>query len=210
MSADNAALCTQCGERPSIVAYEGGHELCVDCNSKLMAAERDRQAMLATAADQNARMINYLTGQMEATTGLHGMFPRIHVPDPAPVVQTGPVNLHNINIDNSVVGAINTGTIQQLDISISDIRTAGGQDLADAIKAFTEAALAPTTDLDDDERQQILDEMTFLTDEIKRPAQERKTGMARMVMERLKETATTVTTLSVAWHHLEPLLSAIF
>jgi hypothetical protein len=52
--------------------------------------------------------------------------------------------------------------------------------------------------------------MTFLADEIKRPPQERKTGMAQMVMQRLKETATTMTALSVAWHHLEPLLSAIF
>lgn len=190
--------------------YEGGHNLCVDCNAKVMAAERDRQAMLATASDHNARMINFLMGQMEATTGLHGLYPRIQVPDPAPVVQTGPVNLHNINIDNSVVGALNTGTVQQLDVSISDIRTAGGQDLAEAIKDFTEAALAPTTEIDDEERQRILEEMTFLTDEIKRPPEERKAGMARMVMQRLKETATTVTALSVAWQHLEPLLAAAF
>lgn len=166
--------------------------------------------MLATASDHNARMINFLMGQMETLSGLHGLYPRIQVPDPAPVVQTGPVNLHNINIDNSVVGAINTGTVQQLDVSISDIRTAGEQDLAEAIKGFTEAVLALTTEIDDDERQQILGEMTFRADEIKRPPQERKTGMAQMVMQRLKETATTMTASSVAWHHLEPLLSAIF
>ena len=204
------SLCTQCSAHPPMFEYEGGHKLCVDCNAKVMAAERDRQSMLATASDHNARMINFLMGQMESTTGLHGLYPRIQVPDPAPVVQTGPVSLHNINVDNSVVGAINTGTIQQLDVSISDIRATGEDGLAEAIKVFTATVLAPTVEIEVENRQQILEEMTFLTEEIKRPSQERKIGLARMIMSHLKESASTVTELSVAWSHLEPLLSSMF
>lgn len=210
MTSESKTMCTQCGERPSMFEYEGGHNLCVDCNAKVMAAERARVSILVDAANQNAAMLNYLTREAEAVVGLPGLHPQIEIPGPAPILQTGPVNLNNFNIDNSVIGAINTGTIQQLDVDLTEIAVGGNQDLATAMQNFTAVALDPETPIDDDERQHIVEEMTFVADEVKRPPEQRKAGMARMVMQRLKETATTVTALSVAWNQLEPLLERVF
>lgn len=120
--------CVQCG-KPAVVSA-GGIHLCVDCNLKLAQAQQIRDRALKEQA-------NFLIDQMEACTGLYGVTPRYEIE--SHLVHQGPVNFHNIKVEGSVVGAINTGNVQQIDVALSHIKLAGDPDLERALATFTEA-----------------------------------------------------------------------
>lgn len=89
---------------------------------------------MAIPARQNEmleRFINHANDQADAMIGFSPMDPRF--PPPSPVLNVGGVHLHNIHIENSVVGALNTGTVERLDVSITTLRETGEPDLAAAI-----------------------------------------------------------------------------
>src|SRR5207247_9593391 len=65
-------------------------------------------------------------------------YPRYQVPEPTPIIQRGPMNFHNIKIDRSVVGAINSGDVQRIEVAMNNINAHGGEVLAAALKEFTE------------------------------------------------------------------------
>src|SRR5579872_5007109 len=103
-------------------------------------------------------MMNYLMDQMDDITGLGGLFrsPRIKLPPPTPIVASrGPMTFHNINVQGSVVGAINTGQVQQIDVAIDHIKLGGDTDLAQSLAQFTEALLADTA-LKENDKKEIL------------------------------------------------------
>ena len=76
---------------------------------------------------------------MDASLGLPPTGPRFPT-RPRPVVVAG-TKLHNINVNNSVVGTINTGSIGTVDQSISALVQSGEPEIAKAIKALSEAIL---------------------------------------------------------------------
>jgi len=95
--------CQQCGKQAMITYEDGKIALCLDCNLKFQQA----QEMIIR---RNAEMINFLTGQIEASFGFLGMFPRYQIT--TPIYQQGDMTLNNINIKDSNVGAINTGNVK--------------------------------------------------------------------------------------------------
>ncbi len=76
---------------------------------------------------------------MAFTVGLPPMGPRFP-PRPQPVVVAG-AKFHNIHVNNSVVGTINTGSIGTVDQSITALTQSGEPALAQAIKGLSEAIL---------------------------------------------------------------------
>jgi len=124
------ASCSQCG-KPAVVSV-GGVPLCVDCNLKIAQAQRIRDRALK---DRHSELV----AEIEARTGLFGVMPRYEIEPEAPtVVQSGPVNFHNIKVEGSVVGAINTGNVKRIDVALSHIKI-GEPKLEEALAAFTEA-----------------------------------------------------------------------
>jgi hypothetical protein len=128
-------MCSQCSEKPAI-GEVAGQPLCVDCYTKLQNAH---------VAEQNARtqhmrhlmsLINYYGGLMDSISGLGPLSPPIQIPS---MPATGPVTLNNIKLDNSVVGAINTGNARDIDVNLDQLRAAGLDKLGDAIGALTQA-----------------------------------------------------------------------
>ena len=107
--------------------------LCVDCNLKLAQAQQIRDRGLKQQA-------NFLIDQMEARVGMPGVLPRYEID--TPVIHQGPMNFHNINVDRGVVGAINTGNVEKMEVALNDIH-ANNQDpqLENSLKQFTEAVL---------------------------------------------------------------------
>ena len=65
-------------------------------------------------------MLNYLTTEIEAVDGLPRLFPRYKVS--SPVYHKGDLILNNINIQNSNVGAINTGNVESIDVSLTFLK----------------------------------------------------------------------------------------
>jgi hypothetical protein len=124
--------CSQCG-KPALFDV-GGHPICVDCNLKIQQAFQIRQNALAED-------LNYLTDQMEAISGVYGVTPRYKIA--TPIINKGPMNFHSIRIDGSVVGAVNTGTVQKMEVALNNIHALNqNAELEQLLKEFTESVLS--------------------------------------------------------------------
>ncbi len=181
--------CHQCG-KPAIVGVgpSGKLRLCLDCYLKLQQALSTQQAHLAS-------MINYLTAEMEVMTGMPGLFPRMQLPHP--VIHTGHT-FHNINIDHSVIGAINTGVVENLDVAMTDIRTGGDEQLADALRRMTEAVIQ-STDLATEQKNEALDYLAFIAQQAARPKEQRSVGALKTNIAAFERIIQTSAALLALW-----------
>jgi len=114
--------CNQCG-KPAIITVDN-NPLCVDCYLKFQQAMQIQDTMYV-------KEMNYLTDMMEATVGLYGVLPKYKIRQP--VVYQGPLTFHNIKVDQSVIGSINTGEVQRIDVAMSHIKTSGNEELVKAL-----------------------------------------------------------------------------
>src|SRR5439155_26685373 len=71
--------------------------------------------------EQNTARINFLLGEVESITGaaVGSIESRIEI---TKVVQRRPITLNNIRGDHRVVGAINTGQAQAIDVALSYVK----------------------------------------------------------------------------------------
>lgn len=121
--------CSQC-QKTAVILFQGAHGLCVDCYYKFELA---RTLGLRIAAVG----INLAGEQMDFASGFHGFTPRTAVPD----LPKGPPVFNNIKVDNCVVGAANTGTMQSIDLNLTVLSIAGQEKMREGLKAFTEAVV---------------------------------------------------------------------
>jgi hypothetical protein len=87
-----------------------------------------------------AEMTNFLYAQAESIVGLPGTLPRFPMPEP-PTVLAGPTTFNNFQIDRSVIGSINTGIIEQLDVALENVSIAGDEEVTKAFKELGQAIL---------------------------------------------------------------------
>ena len=190
-----------CGCGQPAIGSINGTNICVNCYSRFQATNMDRLRMLLS-------MYNYFQDQAEDTIGLRGLVdsPRFQIPAPAPVIATrGPMTFHNINVSGGVVGAINTGQAQKIDVAIGQIRQAGGTGLADSLKQFTESVLA-NNELQRQTKEELLEQLSFLTDQAFTEQGKRKTGMIKTVFSSVSTAVSVSSALYKLWEHLHPLL----
>jgi hypothetical protein len=166
------AACSQCG-KPAVVMVGEGLPLCVDCNLKLAQAQEIRDRALKEEA-------NYLVDQMEAVSGISGVLPRYKIR--TPVVHQGPMNFHNINVDRSVVGAINTGNVEKMEVALNEIHAHNtNPELEDSLKQFTETVLKDAS-LSAQNKDEIVEQLTALAAEAAKPKESRSAGAVRAVL----------------------------
>jgi hypothetical protein len=105
--------CYNCGKPAMYLVGPEGQEvpLCLDCEYK-------RSQIHARQIEQNERMINFLTEQMEATVGMPGILPRF--PErKVNIIQGGKTTFNNLTITGSNIGVLNTGNLKIVDSAIS-------------------------------------------------------------------------------------------
>ena len=190
--------CSQCG-KPAIISVDN-NPLCVDCYLKFQQAMQIQDTMYV-------QEMNYLTDMMESTVGLYGVLPKYKVRQP--VVHQGSLTFHNIKVDQSVIGSINTGEVQRIDVAMSHIKTSGNEELVKALKEFTEAVIAETK-LDAELKNQIIEQISFLTSQSALPKEKRKSGIIKAVLSGVKNMVSTMVVLSSLWNNLQPFLEHIF
>jgi len=190
--------CSQCG-KPAIISVDN-NPLCVDCYLKFQQAMQIQDNMYV-------QEMNYLTDMMEATVGLYGVLPKYKVRQP--VVHQSPLTFHNIKVDQSVIGSINTGEVQRIDVAMSHIKSSGNEQLVRALKEFTEAVIAETK-LDAELKNQIIEQISFLTSQSALSKEKRKSGIIKAVLLAVKNMVSTMVALSPLWNNLQPLLEHIF
>jgi hypothetical protein len=186
----------ECGK--IVVAVAGDAGLCVDCYYRLAVAQTLQLRNAAIGA-------NAAAAQMDWVSGLNNFTPRMQVPNLPPA----PFTLNNIHVDRSTVGAINTGEVEKIDVSITVLQQAGNKDVSEALKALTQAVI-DATDMPEDSKSQTLDQVGYLSEQATAAAKDRKPGVIKAALAGITATATTVSSVLTAWNAAEPVLKAHF
>jgi hypothetical protein len=190
--------CTQCG-KPAVFMV-GDNPLCVDCNLKVQQAVRLQDIALKEQA-------NFYSDHIEAITGMYGITPRYTIAQP--VMHDGPMTFHNIKIDNSVVGAINTGEVKKIDVALSHIRIEGNTPLQQALSKFTEAVIS-SEDIEAQQKNEILEQLAVIAEQTAQPPQQRKTAVVKALLLAVKDAVSTISTLSALWQQIHPAIIHLF
>ncbi len=150
------------------------------------------------------RTINMLEAQMWDTVGLPRQAPPF--PERKPPVYIRDERTQNmIKIENSgIIGAVNTGTIQSLNVSLTNINQSN-KELASAIKSFTEAVIKEPG-LTDEQKKEIIEQISVLGQEIEQPKEKQRKGLLKTLMGGIKNSIQTAVTLDSLWSISERLI----
>jgi hypothetical protein len=190
--------CSQCN-RPAMVDF-GGHPLCLEHHALAQSIELRRIEALERGADRALE-------EMEWATGVQ-LPRRARVPSPAPVILQGSTFNH-INVQGSNIGVINTGRLSQVDTAITVIGKQGNSQLAGALKTLTDAVVASTT-LAAPSKQEAIEILSTLSTEATAPPAQRKGGVARALLVRLKELLSVSADLIAVGQATWPLIAVAF
>lgn len=188
--------CGQCG-KPGVVSIEYTN-LCVSCWYEYEVA-RTLSFRLAAIGMNNA------SDEMDFAMGFRNFSPRIQVPD----IPEAPMHFHNIKIDNSVVGVINTAQAGAIDVNITYIKQGGNEDLANALTSLTEA-ITNTLEANESVKKDLLDQVAFLSEQVTIAIKDRKPGVIKSTIEGIKAVVEGYAALKAAWDLAAPLLKTHF
>lgn len=195
--------CQQCG-RPAAICItndDGELYLCVDCNLKLEHAE-------TLEFQRTAQQLNLAAAAFEAMSGLQGLVPRM----PVPPVQTLPVltmNVNNINVDDSVIGVLNTGSIETVDHAVTVLKQSGAGEMAAAFSKLTQSVI-DSREADNELRNQIVEILSVIADEAAKPKQERRAAVIPPLITELATSFSGLAGLSHLWQQYGPMIQAFF
>lgn len=194
--------CSQC-DNQAMWQVEG-NPLCLRCYSQFIEVNTKQIRVLASLANQ-------AVDDMEAIAGLpHGSLgERLHIPPSPPTINTGPNTYNNIQVDNSVVGSINTGSIKKLDIMMSAMQGEDNQELADMFQNLTQAIL-DATDLEQSDKDSALECLSFLSEEACTPETNRRLTMGRAAISKLEQILSNVGSMASVWSVAKPWLDPLF
>jgi len=145
--------CCQCNNQ-AVIKYDFG-ALCINCNLKY-------QQTVDMQIARDERHINFLMDEMEAISGVKlggGRYPTR-----TPNIYTGNINFKPITLNGSVIGSINQGTINGLNVNLSNI-SIGNPELAQKVREFTEAVIADKT-VNDEAKKETVDSLKYLSEQI--------------------------------------------
>jgi hypothetical protein len=146
---------------------------------------------------ENIAMINYLSDSIDRTFGLPPSGPKIKLPQQT-VVNTAPVTFNNIRVDRSVVGSINTAQVARIDVAMKNIKNTGNDDVTQAIKELTEAVVN-NEKIETDQKNQIIEQLTFLAEQAALPKAQQQTSVITMVLKAVPLTLSAITSLNTLW-----------
>jgi len=187
--------CSQCGNN---AMYDcNGHPLCLACYDKV--AQNLQNQFRA-----NAAMINFLTGSMESMAGLP-VSPRFEIP---PESQTN-ISQNYIMVDRSVIGTINTGTINTLNNTMNKISNLVNPDLANSLAQFSEAILK-SQELSNELKEELIENISFLSDQILTPQGRQNKTLVTRTVKFITDNISTLQTLMAMWPPIYDSLKHIF
>ena len=180
----------------------GPHDipLCLDCNLKFSQITQQQ-------IENHERMANHAADEIAAAVGLAPMGPRFP-PRPRPVVVQG-LKLNNINVSNSVVGTINTGSIGTVDQSITALQQSGDPSVAEALKVISEAVLR-SGDLTLNQRNDLIESLSVIAREAASSKDTRQNTVALTLIERASKITSLANDVADVCGKYWPVLLAAF
>jgi len=168
------AKCYQCSTPAMYLIGDENVPLCLDCYYKFAHIQQQQLENLERAS-------NYCSDQIWQSVGLPPQGPRFP-PRPRPVL-VGNAQLNNISVNNSVVGTINTGSIESVDQSITALVQTGEPEAAKAVKTLSEAVLQ-SNDLTTNQRNELVEILSLVAREAASPPESRKSLAVTPLLER--------------------------
>jgi hypothetical protein len=111
-----------------------------------------------------------------------------------------------LNISNSTVAALNLGTVVgDLNASVQILNNEGQKDLAQAVEKFAEEVVA-LAGLQDAMRKDLLEHLSFISEQLAITADRRKVGPLKSSIETLGALVKTITQLAPLWTPIEHFL----
>ncbi len=155
---------------------------------------------------QNAAMMNYLSRQIEYSFW-GGTPPQLEIPKSA--ITVGAMTFHNVRVDNSVVGAINTGQVHKLDVALNQVRVGGDPAVAEALQKMIQAVL-DAKDLTPTDKNGALEHLTYLTEQAGLPKEERQGAAGKTIVQGLERILAASANLTALWSMFKAVFDALF
>jgi hypothetical protein len=150
-------------------------------------------------------MMNQAMDQMDMVTGFRTPEGRMPVQTLARAMQRSHT-LNNLNISQSQIGVLNTGSVEKIDAAITLSKGSDAELIAEQLRALTEAVIS-SEDLNAAQKNELLDLTETLAEEV---VGKRKPGTIVAVMnavtEKLKDLAAFATSAAELWTILDPIL----
>lgn len=201
-SSPSAPRCSQCGK--SAVCEVGTSPLCVDHYEALRRAELMAQQALNIKWNQAAALLNEINAQLDRSMPFgppHARMPLI----PTPSFSGG--NPTYISVTGGTVGAINTGTIEHLNVTIRDLAQMGQTALADAVRELSQVVV-DDPNLSKDEKDEVLEQVEVLASQASVPPQERSLGVLKGLVRAIPAALTASKDALDVWDKVSPGLRA--
>src|SRR5437773_12557502 len=131
--------------------------------------------------EKNTARINFLLGEVESITeaAVGSIGSRIEI---TKVVQRQPITFNNIRVDQSVVGAINTGQAQAIDVALSYVKQNGDPALSELLQEFAQAVL-DSRELDQAIRKAIVEQLFFLISQVLAKSEQKRPAIVRLCQD---------------------------
>ncbi|MBT6229478.1 MAG: hypothetical protein HOI47_22765 [Candidatus Scalindua sp.] len=107
-------------------------------------------------------------------------------------------NLDNIKLDSSTTGALNTGNIQSVDASITNLKQGGKEQLANALVTITDSVIA-STDLQDKTKDELIEILKYISSEATAPPGQQRKGITKSVIKKFEDTISVSAKLTQLW-----------
>ena len=118
------------------------------------------------------------------------------------------MTFNNFNISESNIGVINTGEVQRIDLAMGNLQKDGATELVEALGNFTKTIL-DTDQMHAAEKNELLEQVAEVSEQVALPPDKRKKGIIKALVDRIKSTASTFTTIAAAWSKLQPIIENI-
>jgi hypothetical protein len=174
--------------------------LCVDCEYKY---QQSRYLVFV----QSAAMMNHAASEIDAIAPFGPPSPKIQIP-PAPVP---PIHYNNqsVSVSGGTVGSINFGQVETIKVDIDALTQSGAVTQAEALVAVVNAVLDEPS-LPAEKKNELLEQLAFLTKEAALPAAERKPSVIKSVLNAIKDGASTAGAIATAWQTAGPIVRGYF
>jgi len=198
------AKCNQCG-KPAVQEYNG-NPLCVDCLTKLANVFQKQEEL-------RQREIVILMQQQQAAES--DICEAMGFPPPPPkydfthLQPPGNYTLHNIKVSDSVIGSVNSGDVERIDVAMTNIQNSGKNEIADALKSFTEAVLE-NAEITSELKNELIQNLSFISQQVSIPEGARNQSVIKSVLSGIKEGVSVTTSLVTLWTKVEPIFKGIF
>jgi hypothetical protein len=203
-------ICSQCGNN-AIYDIGGGHLLCVDCYSKLQQAEAFRQQAASQQLQAINSMQNYLSDMMAYSMGLRPSLPKREIPNPIHAHINNPT-LNNMNIENSNIGLLNMGSIENVKsiaINLATMSESGASNVANELARLAKAVVE-NKEIDKAVQNELLDQLKFVTQQATLPPDGRALGLLKPVISSFATCISSVGSLAEIWSLSGDLICAFF